>query len=192
MEKAQDYPSLLIRLYEDQVKFLNSQIDQLKTFAAGQPLSSGEKTKKSKKEKSDRPKRAPSAYNLFMMDRMKSLRDDGVPHKDMMTLISKEWNSLDAQKKSGYSERADKLKHSGAEEAPVVQTSKPKAPAVSSSNLMKPPATVSAENSKPPATPVADKSSPEDATETDKKKKKKKKKHHSDDHEHKVTNLSPA
>ncbi|RYG62811.1 DUF1074 domain-containing protein, partial [archaeon] len=110
-----DLPNLLVKLYEDQIKLLQSQIEVLKTGHF--PVVEGSKSKgkegKKKREKENKgPKRPPNAYNLFLMDTLKHMKEENrqVPPLEMMAVVSKQWNQLDAQAKNKYTQRASQLK----------------------------------------------------------------------------------
>lgn len=98
-------PSILIQLYEEQVKFLQGQIKVLKEHAAAHPTEGGA-TKKSTDGK--KKKRALSAYQLFMKERLSDHKSTGDP-KAVLTQVSKEWNGLAPADKERYSSLAKKF-----------------------------------------------------------------------------------
>lgn len=61
--------------------------------------------KKKKKEKSEKKK--PSAYNLFLQEKMKELHD--VPGGEKMSKVGQLWKALNAEQKAVYQKRSDDL-----------------------------------------------------------------------------------
>ena len=61
-------------------------------------------TKKTKEEAEDKPKRAPTAYNLFIKQRIIALKDEqpDVPAKERLTVAASEWKSLSQEEKDQY------------------------------------------------------------------------------------------
>jgi hypothetical protein len=208
-------PSLLIKLYEEQIALLQAQVLQLKAVSAdgkGANIGTEGTEGKRKKVKKEGPKRALSAYNLFMMDHLKAIKEDhrSVPPKEAMAFISKEWSALDAKDKADYLKRADQLKVTNAAEAASGQTFSSDAPAptlVTDKKVKVSDADKSASSSGKaavilPISSTVPKAKPAEVPDAkcvamltqdvgldDEKKKKKKKKHHSEDgdHKHKVS-----
>jgi hypothetical protein len=110
----------LITFYEEQVSLLQKQIKELKSFAKDDKKAeataekAAHKGQQRKKEPVDpnRPKRAPSAYLLFMADQQGPFK---AAHPDMsqveiMTSLGKKWGTLSAGEKASFEKRAATLK----------------------------------------------------------------------------------
>lgn len=186
IEKNMSTPALLIQLYEEQVKFLQGQIKQLKEHAASHFVEVVPGPKKNDNKK----KRALSAYQLFMKERLKS---GGSDPKASLTLVSKEWNNLDQTAKQPYVELAKKFNDENVAKviAPAApkESKKRKAPATESVAAVPvpvnpvpvpaPKATIAPVVPPTPA-PVVPPTPSTNAGDEEKSSKKKKKKHHKD------------
>ncbi|KAJ8595142.1 hypothetical protein M405DRAFT_929712 [Rhizopogon salebrosus TDB-379] len=88
-------------------------------------------TKTSKAVKEDKPKRAPSAYNLFVQAHMKEWKDShpGAPIKEAMAEIAAMWRDAPENPNRGKEPKARKTKEPG---APKVSRKKKETPPPSS------------------------------------------------------------
>lgn len=57
-----------------------------------------------KKKKTEKPKKAPTAYNIFMKQKMQEIKesDPNIPPKERMKIISTYWSSLSKEEKDAY------------------------------------------------------------------------------------------
>jgi len=57
-----------------------------------------------KKKKTEKPKKAPTAYNIFMKQKMQEIKnsDPSIPPKERMKIISTYWSSLSKEEKEAY------------------------------------------------------------------------------------------
>ncbi|OJA10100.1 hypothetical protein AZE42_07533 [Rhizopogon vesiculosus] len=76
-------------------------------------------TKTSKADKEDKPKRAPSAYNLFVQAHMKEWKEShpGAPIKEAMSEIAVMWRDAPENPNRGKEPKARKTKEPGAPKA---------------------------------------------------------------------------
>ncbi len=81
--------------------------DIYKSKTTGKPKATKKTTKKADKMQIDapeKPKRAPTAYNLFIKQRIIALKDEqpDVPAKERLTVAASEWKSLSQEEKDQY------------------------------------------------------------------------------------------
>jgi hypothetical protein len=196
--------AVLINMFEEQIKLLQKHVQLLKESSTGavtldaSAATTAVAAVAGKKGASEpKKKRSPSAYQIFMQEHLKESHQnhvEGEGPKDVMTKISKIWNTLSDEAKKPYLDRAVKAKSAfdanankgsavskpneskkrkhDAVSAPAVTTA-PSAPAVVSSSASVPAVAV-------PSTPAA--TAPlSPTTDADKTEKKKKKKHHKEE-----------
>ncbi|EGN98628.1 hypothetical protein SERLA73DRAFT_181183 [Serpula lacrymans var. lacrymans S7.3] len=98
------------------------------------------KTSRAKADKSDKPKRAPTAYNLFVQSHMKPWLEahQGKTVKDAMVEIGALWREAPENPNRGKDPKAKKAKEPKAKEpksSPKPKPSKKKAPEPASSDV---------------------------------------------------------
>lgn len=64
------------------------------------------KRKRASKKNADKPKKAPSAYNIFIKQKMLELKesDPSIPPKDLMKVASTYWSKLSDEEKKAFKE----------------------------------------------------------------------------------------
>lgn len=67
-------------------------------------ISSKKRRRSSKKNDSDKPKKPPSAYNIFIKEKMQELKetDASIPPKQLMKVASTYWNKLSEDEKKSF------------------------------------------------------------------------------------------
>ncbi|KAH0832846.1 hypothetical protein J3R83DRAFT_11773 [Lanmaoa asiatica] len=83
--------------------------------------------KPSKQDKEDKPKRAPSVYNLFVQVKMKEWKENnpGVPIKEAMSEIGALWRDAPENPNRGKEPRSKKPKANADKPAPKATKKKP-------------------------------------------------------------------
>ena len=127
--------NIMISLLEEQAALLHRHINVLKQQAAGADVESAapqsvEVHKKKVKAPVDpnKPKRPLSGYQLFMADQNPTFKEK---HPDsnatvIMTMVAKDWSTLNTDQKDKYLHRAEKLKETYLEELQEYETKKSK------------------------------------------------------------------
>ena len=90
-------------VYEDYTQKLKDAKQAYKDFLEENGIEEEEKTK------SDKPKRAPSAYNLFMKEQQPIVKEENpeAKQKEIMQIIGEKWSELSAEEKAEYKASSD-------------------------------------------------------------------------------------
>jgi len=149
---------LFASFLDEQVKLLQKQAEKLRNFSGSEGAHTDDKKKKVKKEKDPNAVKRPlSAYQLFIGDQYKKMKQSNpeVPSKDLFGLLSKQWSTLAPETKSQYIKQSEDAKDHPA--LPVVAPSSP-VPAPKVVQLEKPVVAVTVSNKdnkgKPPQVKV--------------------------------------
>lgn len=170
MEK--NFASLMVELLEEQSSLIKKQIDKIKSFhgeehattsagaAAANGANGAKPTKKVKVVKDkNRPKRGPSGYLVFVSENSPKVKaaNPNISQTELMVLVAKNWQALDAAAKGRYNTAADKLKLAQDEKIKEydLEHGKPAAAAATEKPVKSSSSTAASDTKKPTKKPAA-------------------------------------
>lgn len=83
----------LLKTIKEFISSQSSTIDKKELMAVIKDFFSAQKKSK-KDENSEKPKRKPSAYNIFMKNTMKDLKENGMTAKEKMKQVAEMWKEF--------------------------------------------------------------------------------------------------